>query len=87
MVIMPSGPTARRILSAHPSDMVRNCFVTCSPKRVRRGARSLPRLFMKSSPENLVEGMDWVLTDDAVGATLLAEVIEVGAMMLAPKGK
>jgi hypothetical protein len=51
-VMIPRGPIARRILSAWLKLMLKNCFVTCSPKRVRRGARSLKRLFENSSPPN-----------------------------------
>lgn len=52
VVMIPSGPIARRTLSAQLMLILRNCLVTCSPKRVSSGARSLKRLLEKSSPSN-----------------------------------
>ena len=48
IVIIPMGPVASKTLSAHPMDMDRNCFVTCSPKRVRSGANAEPIVVIKS---------------------------------------
>ncbi len=76
---MPRGPIARRMLSAHPSDMLRNCFVTCSPKSVKRGARSVPRLLRKSSPSKSDVGA--VSISIAVGVPMPVEVVAVGAII------
>jgi hypothetical protein len=47
IVIIPIGAVPRRILSAHPIDVDKNCFVISSPKRVRRGAKFEKALFSK----------------------------------------
>jgi len=49
-VKIPNGAIASMKLSAHPTDRLKNCFVTCSPNNVRRGAKSLKRLLANSSP-------------------------------------
>lgn len=72
-VMIPRGPMASSILSAHPMDKLRNCLVTCSPNRVSKGARSLKRLFENSSPANSV----------LVGAPPGA--VDVGAMRRGPE--
>ena len=36
------------MLSAHPIDMERNCFVACSPKSVRIGPTAVPTVLKKS---------------------------------------
>jgi hypothetical protein len=69
-VIIPRGPMARSTSSAQPILMLRNCLVTCSPKRVRRGARSEKRLLENSSPAN----------PSPVGNGMLELVVVVGAM-------
>jgi len=80
VVMIPSGPTASRIWSAQPSDILRNCFVTCSPNSVRSGARSLPRLLMNSSPAKPEERVGVLSIGIAVGVPLAVEVVAVGAM-------
>lgn len=40
IVIIPSGAIPSKIVSAVPKDVARNCLVTSSPKRVRKGAKS-----------------------------------------------
>jgi len=45
IVMIPIGAIPRRIASAHPMEVDRNCFVISSPKRVRRGAKSEKALF------------------------------------------
>lgn len=47
-VINPMGPTASMILSGHPIDTERNCFVGCSPKRSSSGPMDVPTVLMKS---------------------------------------
>jgi hypothetical protein len=46
-VIIPMGAMPRRISSAQPIDVARNCFVNSSPNRVRSGAKSLKALLAK----------------------------------------
>lgn len=48
-VITPSGARQKRRLSRSDIDSLKNCLVTCSPKRVRIGASSMPILLVKSS--------------------------------------
>lgn len=48
MVMIPIGPVASKMLSAHPIDRDTNCFVACSPKRVIRGAMVVPMRLIKS---------------------------------------
>ena len=48
MVMIPIGPIASKMLSAHPMDIDRNCFVACSPKRVRSGPTPVPMVLIKS---------------------------------------
>ena len=52
IVIIPISPITRRTLSARTILRLRNYFVTYSPKRARRGAKSVNKLFEKSSPSN-----------------------------------
>jgi hypothetical protein len=47
-VRIPSGATPKIILSRKLVDSLRNCFVTCSPKRVISGARSVAKLLVNS---------------------------------------
>lgn len=68
------------MLSAQPIDMVRNCLVTCSPKRVRRGARSEKRLSANSLPAKREELVGAVFGGGAVGEAVVVEVIVVGAI-------
>lgn len=42
------GPMVSKMLSGHPIDTERNCFVVCSPKRVRIGPTDVPTVLMKS---------------------------------------
>jgi hypothetical protein len=39
---------ASKMLSAHPIDMERNCFVASPPKRVRSGPTAVPIVLIKS---------------------------------------
>src|SRR5690606_9727601 len=48
-VIIPKGAIANMKASSQSIDSERYCLVTCSPKREMIGAKSLPRLFVKSS--------------------------------------
>jgi hypothetical protein len=47
IVIIPIGAVPRRMLSAHQTDVDKNCFVTSSPNNVRRGAKFENALFSK----------------------------------------
>ena len=40
------------MLSAHPIDMERNCFVACSPKSVMIGPTEVPTVLKKSVKSN-----------------------------------
>jgi hypothetical protein len=44
----PSGASPKMTLSRKPVLSLRNCLVTCSPKRVMSGARSVAKLSAKS---------------------------------------
>lgn len=48
IVMIPIGAAARMILSAHPIDRERNCFVACSPKRVMIGPTLVPMVLIMS---------------------------------------
>ena len=48
MVMMPIGPTASNMLSAHPIEEERNCFMACSPKRVMSGPTDELTVLIKS---------------------------------------
>lgn len=67
IVRIPSGPVAIKMLSAHPMDMERNCFVVCSPKRVRIGPTAVPMVFMKSV-QSLTVAVGFGADEVAVGA-------------------
>lgn len=58
MAISPSGAMPSMTLSARVMDVARNCFVTSSPKSVRRGARLMNALFSKLLESTLVELFD-----------------------------
>ena len=47
IAMIPIGAIPRRISSAQPIEVERNCFVISSPKRVRRAAKSEKALFWK----------------------------------------
>jgi hypothetical protein len=49
IVIIPIGAIPRRMLSAQPIDVERNCVVSSVPKRVRRGAKFVNALLAKLS--------------------------------------
>ncbi|KAL6229580.1 hypothetical protein BDW75DRAFT_224886 [Aspergillus navahoensis] len=53
-VKIPSGAMANMILSRNETDSLRNCLVVCSPNKEIRGARSVARLFVKSSQPSAV---------------------------------
>lgn len=62
MVISPIGAMPSKTTSAKPMEVARNCFVTSSPKRVRRGAKSVKALLAK-------------LFASMVGFVLLADIL------------
>jgi hypothetical protein len=64
-VITPIGAVPRRIPSAHPIDVARNCFVVSSPNKINKGARSVKRLLAKF-PESSWSGVAVALGDDPV---------------------
>jgi hypothetical protein len=81
-VKIPSGPTPRRTWSAQPTDMLINCFVTCSPNNVSRGARSETRLFAKSSPSKAVAEAGTALVGETVDRVMDGKVVDaVGAIV------
>jgi hypothetical protein len=45
----PKGAVEKRMQSAVPESWLKNCLLTCSPKRVRSGARLLITLAVKLS--------------------------------------
>ena len=47
-MMIPIGSVASSMLSAHPIDMKRNCFVTCSSKSVMIGPTEVPTVLKKS---------------------------------------
>ena len=54
IVMTPIGPVASRILSAHPIDMDRNCFVASSPNSVTSGPTAVPMVLMKSDQSSVL---------------------------------
>ena len=72
-VMIPIGAVPRRILSAHPIDVDKNCLVISSPKRVRRGAKSVKALFSKFEASAIA----------AVALAIAAAVLLVGLVGLA----
>lgn len=62
MVIIPIGAMLSKITSAGPMEVARNCLVTSSPKRVRRGAKLEKALLAK-------------LSASTVGLVLLADIL------------
>jgi hypothetical protein len=43
---MPSGATPKMMLSRKLVDLLKNCFVTCSPKRMMIGVMSVAKLLV-----------------------------------------
>jgi hypothetical protein len=52
-VMIPRGPTAKMTVSRMVVDSLRNCLVTCSPKREMMGARSVAKLLPNSDQKSV----------------------------------
>ena len=80
IVMIPMGPVASKKLAAHPIDMEKNCFVGCSPKRVRIGPTAVATVLMKfvqSFPGAVMIGAEPLVLFD--GAILQATTILDGS--------
>lgn len=55
MVMIPIGAIPSAMSSAQPMDVARNCFVTSSPNKVNRGAKSVKALFSKFDEVDMVK--------------------------------
>jgi hypothetical protein len=69
IVMIPIGAIPRRMLSAHPTEVERNCFVISSPNNVNRGAKFENALF-------------WKFEVSTVGVAFAAFVAAVGVVVV-----
>lgn len=71
IVTIPIGPEATNKVSAQPVEMLKNCFMACSPKSVNRGKTAVPTLLNRSVKS---------LTGWAAAGMGAAVVVVAGAM-------
>jgi hypothetical protein len=74
IVIIPIGAVARRMPSAHHTDVDKNCFVISSPKRVNKGAKLENALFWKFEVSTVGMGFAAVAAVVGVGVGMISEM-------------